>query len=156
MASSPTAELGPGTTESGPPKGTHASTHYPWGGNDSMWVKSRCCAALFPPLCLWDWDTPDSVLGRWSAIPPDAVPGGQAPDSLRLSLCRLPAQSSRFLSLQRVKLKLQCHIHSVLLNEVDEAGLWRPLRNCSRPFLLLKTSGRSFLAICSPNPWVLN
>lgn len=85
VASSPTAELGPTTTESHRlPKGMHASTT-PQGGNYSMWVKSWCCVALFPLFCLWDWDTPDSVLGRWSSIPPDAVPGGQAPSLLHLS-----------------------------------------------------------------------
>lgn len=67
-----------------PPKGVHASTP-PWGGNDSMWVKSWFCVTPFPLICLWDWDTPDSVLGKWSAIPPDAGPGQQTPRLLHLS-----------------------------------------------------------------------
>lgn len=67
----------------------------------------------------------------------------------------LPAQSSRFLSLQRVKLKIQLNTHSVLLNDVDDAGLWLPLCNCSHPFLLLKTRERSFFAFWSLIPGYL-
>lgn len=127
-----------------PPLPGEATTPCGWKAGSAWPFSSHLSVGLgHPRLCLREVVRQTSCSSRTAKFSPSS------------SLWWLPAQSSRLLSLLRVKLKIQLNTHSVLFNDVDDAGLWRPLCNCSHPFLLLKTRERSFFAFCSLIPGYL-